>query len=77
MSAKRAWGESSWVAMPELCGSGSLNEQIPVKEGLARGREPSARGKWEPWGLVLGVDGWKAVTEMEPRPWEMVRGETW
>jgi hypothetical protein len=45
MEAKRCWGGGSWVDTPTLSGSGSLREQIAVKQGGESGREASDRGK--------------------------------
>jgi hypothetical protein len=53
-----------------------LREQRAVKEGGERGRVASVRGKWSPCGLVLGWEGWWAVTERVLKVREEVRGVT-
>jgi hypothetical protein len=53
-----------------------LREQMAVKQGGDRGREASAGGKWSPCGLVLGWEGWRAVTERVLKLREVVMGVT-
>lgn len=45
ISANLTCGGGACELTPELWGSASLREMIPVNEGGARGREPSAKGK--------------------------------